>query len=260
MQYDPIKKILGTFFNKTVFSRILFYRLLDLLMLRPWHIHKQLNSWGRKREEGMHVLDAGTGFGQYSYYLSRKHDNWNILSVDVNREQVCDCNQFFQKLKKHNVVFKTKDLESLKEEEAFDLILCIDVLEFIEEDHKILENFYASLNKGGMLLISTPSLLRKRVEIAEQVRKGYDRKQLTDTLKKIGFNHVRSNYSIGMFGKMSRMIALDVPVFLINISKLFLFFLPFYFIVLLPLIVIFNFLDTIIKVIYGDGIIMNAWK
>jgi hypothetical protein len=40
MQYDPIKKTLGTVFNKTPFLRILFYRLLDLLLLRTWHVKK----------------------------------------------------------------------------------------------------------------------------------------------------------------------------------------------------------------------------
>lgn len=42
MQYDPVKKSLGNFFNQSVFLRKTFYNLLDLLLLRSWHIHKGL--------------------------------------------------------------------------------------------------------------------------------------------------------------------------------------------------------------------------
>jgi 2-polyprenyl-3-methyl-5-hydroxy-6-metoxy-1,4-benzoquinol methylase len=260
MQYNPIKQILGEFFNKNVFSRILFYRLLHLLLLRPWYVTKQLNSWSRKRPKKAHILDAAGGYGHYAYYLSRKNEHWNILSVDINREQVCDCNQFFQKLKRHNIVFKTADLTEFREAGVFDLILCLDVLEFIEDDDKVLENFYNSLCEGGMLLLTTPSLMNTKTNITEQVRPGYDRNAMEDKLKKIGFKHVKSRYAVGMFGKTSNFLALVIPVYLINLSRLFLALLPFYFLVLLPIILLCNFLDTVVHVNYGDGLIVNAWK
>jgi len=42
MEYDPIKRDLGNVFNKSPFRRKLFYKLLDLIMLRAWHIHREL--------------------------------------------------------------------------------------------------------------------------------------------------------------------------------------------------------------------------
>ena len=42
MQYDPIKRSLGKVFNQTPVLRKLFYQLLDLLLLRAWHIRKEL--------------------------------------------------------------------------------------------------------------------------------------------------------------------------------------------------------------------------
>jgi 2-polyprenyl-3-methyl-5-hydroxy-6-metoxy-1,4-benzoquinol methylase len=260
MQYDPIKRVLGEFFNKNVFSRIFFYRCLHLLLLRPWYVNKRLNSWSKKRPNKAHILDAAGGFGHYAYYLSRKNEHWNILSVDINREQICDCNQFFQKLKRHNIVFKTADLTTFREVGVFDLILCLDVLEFIEQDELVLNNFYDSLCHGGMLLLTTPSLMKRKSKITEQVRPGYDLVEMEGKLKKIGFKHVKSSYAIGMFGKTSNAITLVVPVFLMSLSRLFLVLLPFYFIALLPLILLLNFLDTFVKVIYGDGLIVNAWK
>ncbi len=71
MQYDPIKRVLGDTFNKTPFLRRLFYNLLDLLLLRTWHVHKELRAWATgKRDQPIKILDAGSGYGQYTYYLS----------------------------------------------------------------------------------------------------------------------------------------------------------------------------------------------
>ncbi len=67
MEYDPmIKNKLGVFFNKSPFLRKTFYSLLDLLLLRTWHIHKQLNLWEKTAPKEAKILDAGMGFGQYS--------------------------------------------------------------------------------------------------------------------------------------------------------------------------------------------------
>ena len=36
---------LGVVFNRTPFLRKVFYRLLDLLLLRAWHIQRELRQW-----------------------------------------------------------------------------------------------------------------------------------------------------------------------------------------------------------------------
>ena len=200
MQYEPIKKVLGNFFNKNVYSRIIFYRLLDFMMIKTWHIHRQLGAWAKKRGNFAHILDAAGGFGHYTYYLSQKNIHWNILSVDINTEQVCDCNTFFQKLKRHNVVFKSMNLEEMEDENAFDLILSIGVLEYIKNDEVVLKNFYRALKDGGMLLISSPSLRSKNPSTTEQVRRGYGKKELEKQLKELGFKHVKSRYIVGIMG------------------------------------------------------------
>jgi hypothetical protein len=45
MQYDPVKRRLGVVFNSDPFLRKLFYHLLDLLLLRAWHIQRELRRW-----------------------------------------------------------------------------------------------------------------------------------------------------------------------------------------------------------------------
>src|ERR1700682_5309415 len=109
MQYDPIKRSLGNVFNRNPFLRKLFYNLLDLLLLRSWHVHKELRAWMKTINGHIEILDAGSGFGQYSYYMSRKIKDCNMLAVDVKEEQVADCNDFFKKIGKPNVKFVVDD-------------------------------------------------------------------------------------------------------------------------------------------------------
>jgi 2-polyprenyl-3-methyl-5-hydroxy-6-metoxy-1,4-benzoquinol methylase len=98
MQYDPVKRRLGTVFNSDPFLRKLFYHLLDLLLLRAWHIHRELRQWAAdKRDRELAIYDAGAGFGQYSYWLSGLSRKWAITAIDVKEEQVADCNAFFQR-------------------------------------------------------------------------------------------------------------------------------------------------------------------
>ena len=71
MQYDPIKKSLGNIFNRAPFLRKIFYHLLDLLLLRAWHVKREIMCWiaDRKPDPGSRcsILDAGSGFGPVSY-------------------------------------------------------------------------------------------------------------------------------------------------------------------------------------------------
>src|SRR2546423_1210255 len=151
MQYDPIKRSLGNVFNKSPFLRKTFYNLLDLLLLRSWHVHRELRNWNSKQRNSSAILDAGSGFGQYSYWMIRHFKNCNILAVDVKEEQVEDCNRFFSVIGAKNVKFEIADLTKFVQQNTYDLVLSVDVMEHILEDVLVFRNFHASMKTGGML-------------------------------------------------------------------------------------------------------------
>ena len=269
MQYDPIKRSLGNVFNKTPFLRKVFYNMLDMLLLRSWHIHKALGEWaGDKKNKEIHILDAGAGFGQYTYYLSQMSDKWQILAVDVKDEQVADCNRFFQKIGENNVKFEVQDLVTYKNPEQYDLVLAVDVMEHILEDVEVFRNFHTSLKPGGMVLISTPSDQGgsdvheddEHSFIEEHVRDGYNIDEIQDKLKSAGFSRTEAHYSYGEPGQVSWRLSMKYPLLMLNMSKLFFVILPVYYLITFPIALVLNYADTQSYHPSGTGLIVKAWK
>jgi len=270
MQYDPIKSSLGRIFNKSPFLRKVFYILLDILLLRAWHIKRQIRKWKKHAEGDISVLDAGSGFGQYSYYLSTLDPGWKIKGIDIKQEQIDDCNSFFLKIgKAGRVVFEMADLTIFREQEKYNLVLSVDVMEHILEDVKVFENFYYSMKKGGMLLISTPSDQggsdvhdhdHEESFIDEHVRDGYNIKDIEDKLRIAGFREVSAGYSYGSPGKLSWKLSMKYPIQLLNISKLFFIVLPVYYLLTFWLALILNYMDVYSNHKSGTGLIVKAVK
>lgn len=268
MHYDPIKRSLGNVFNRSPFLRKLFYHLLDLLLLRAWHVHKELNKWRLGKGDKINILDAGAGFGQHSFYLSGLNPNWNILAVDVKQEQVEDCNRFFNSIGRKHVHFEVADLTRFRQDNEYDLALSVDVMEHILEDVLVFKNICASLKPGGMLLISTPSDQGgsdvqgdgETSFIEEHVRDGYNIKEIEEKLKSAGFTKVDAHYSYGAPGKISWRLSMKYPIQMLGVSKLFFIILPFYYLITYPFAFLLNYLDTAQTHKTGTGLIVKAWK
>jgi len=270
MQYDPIKRSLGAVFNQSVFLRKIFYRLLDMLLLRSWHIRKELSKWNAP--ENPVVLDAGSGFGQYTYRIARRFPNALIKAVDVKEEQVLDCNQFFLKVKMNSrVIFEKADLTTFVEPDQFDLVLSVDVMEHIEEDLQVFKNFFASMKEGGLLLISTPSDqggsdTDHHTEnetsgfIDEHVRDGYNVDDIRQKLQVAGFSNINVRYQYGIPGSLAWRLSMKYPIQILGVSKIFFVLLPFYYIIAYPISALLNWFDVTGEHKTGTGLIVTANK
>ncbi|MFA8449143.1 MAG: class I SAM-dependent methyltransferase [Bacteroidales bacterium] len=273
MQYDPIKRSLGKVFNTTPILRKSFYKLLDLLLLRTWHIRKEIRKWEKGTPKELSILDAGSGFGQYVFYLASRCKSWKVLGLDVKEEQIADCNSFFNKIGLHNAHFQKGDLTKYQSPLAFDMVLCVDVMEHIEEDVEVLKNFHASLKPGGMVLISTPSDQGgsdvhdhdhsddgEHSFIDEHVRDGYNIQEIKDKFKQAGFSKSEVYYQYGWPGKISWRLSMKYPILMLNKSRLSFIILPFYYLLTFPISLLFNYFDVIGKFKTGTGLIAKAWK
>jgi SAM-dependent methyltransferase len=269
MQYDPIKKSLGQVFNKTPFLRIIFYKLLDLLLLRTWHVKKTVKVWAGEQSGKRNILDAGSGFGQYTYFLSGIDKSWFVDAIDVKEEQIADCNNFFSRISRQNVFFETGDLTTYVKPDTFDLILSVDVMEHIMEDEKVFVNFYDSLTNKGMLLISTPSDqggsdVHEHNEgssfIDEHVRDGYNINEIQEKLRHAGFSKTEAGYTYGKPGQAGWKLSMKYPILMLNASKLLFIILPVYYLLTFPIALVCNYLDLYLHHKTGTGLIVKAWK
>ncbi|HQV52597.1 MAG: class I SAM-dependent methyltransferase [Flavobacteriales bacterium] len=269
MQYDPVKRRLGVVFNRTPFLRKIFYGLLDLLLLRAWHIQRELTKWAAdKRDRQLAIYDAGAGFGQYTYWLSSKSRKWNITAIDVKDEQVADCNAFFSKIGRTQVKFEVGDVTKFTKADTFELVVCVDVMEHILEDEAALKCYSTSLKSGGMLIISTPSDqggsdVHEEGEgsfIEEHVRDGYNIDDIRAKCLRNGFTKVEARYSYGAPGKISWKLSMKWPLLMLQASKLFFILLPFYYVIAYPIAFVLNMFDVRMKHSTGTGLIVKAWK
>lgn len=273
MQYDPIKRALGEVFNQHPFLRKIFYQLLDWLLLRSWHIRKELRKLKKRGLRNPVIFDAGSGFGQYSYRMSKMFPDSKITAADIKPEQIADCNRFFGEIgKSGQVVFQLEDLTKYTAPEKYDLVLSIDVMEHIEEDVKVFENLCQSMKKGGVLLISTPSdqggsdVHHHDAEagvqgfVDEHVRDGYNIFEIEEKLKMAGFSSVDAHYSYGIPGKISWKLSMKWPILMLGASKLFFVLLPFYYLVVFPVSALLNYIDTNSVHKTGTGLIVKAYK
>lgn len=272
MQYDPVKRRLGIVFNRTPFLRKLFYKLLDLLLLRCWHIQRELRQWINERSQQQRpinaVYDAGAGFGQYTYWLSGELPNARITAVDVKDEQVADCNAFFQRIGRSQVRFEVGDVTKFQKPDSFDLVVCVDVMEHILEDEAALRCYSTSLKEGGMLIISTPSDqggsdVHEEGEgsfIEEHVRDGYNIDDICAKCLRNGFSKVEARYSYGAPGKISWKLSMKWPLLMLQASKLFFILLPFYYLIAYPIAFLLNMADVRMTHSTGTGLVVKAWK
>lgn len=269
MQYEPIKRSLGRFFSGSLLMRKILYFLLDLLLLRTWHIKKALRKTAKHFPGEAIVLDAGSGFGQYTWGMSKMNILWKIKAIDINSEQIEDCKCFFGKAGlSDRITFETGDLTNLVEEESYDIILSVDVMEHIEEDVLVFTNFNKALKNNGILIISTPSdkggsdVHNDDDEsfIDEHVRDGYSIADITEKLTLSGFRTVEACYTYGKPGNISWRLSMKYPIRMLNISYLFFIILPFYYLIFFPFSIILNIFDLHLTHKTGTGLLVTARK
>jgi SAM-dependent methyltransferase len=263
MYYDPLKNVFASVIKKIPALRILFYKILDLMFLRSWYVRRELmglrKSFGYKNIE---IYDAGTGYGQYTYFMSRKMQPNNIYAVDVKEDWVRECEDFFSTQKIKNVKFGIEDLTKIEHKEKFDLITCVDVMEHIEDDITVFKNFYNALKPGGYLLINTPSVYGgsdvhdddTESFIGEHAREGYSREDLETKLYPIGFSKHKFMYTYGFWGDKGWRLGIKYPMLMLNISKLFFLLLPVYYLITFPFTLMMMYADYFTPNKIGTGI------
>lgn len=268
MKYDPIKKSIGNVVRDNILLRKLFYKLLGLMFLREWHVKRELRRLLGADAAPKKLYDAGSGFGQYSYYCAKRFPRLSILAVDVKEEQIADCRRFFTNAGIENVECAVEDLTKPNHENEFDFVLSVDVMEHIPDDVGVFQNLHRSLKPGGSLLVNTPSNLGgsdaqspdDESFIGEHARNGYGVEEIRTKLRSVGFTVEQITFTYGPWGSRSWRLGIKVPMLMLNVSKFFFLLLPFYYLLTFPFTLLLMYLDYASDNRTGTGLIVVARK
>ncbi|MFZ1517649.1 MAG: methyltransferase domain-containing protein [Ignavibacteriaceae bacterium] len=269
MHYDPVKNIFAGVIKKLPFLRILFYKILDLMFLRSWYVRRELKKLRKNfGERRINIYDAGSGYGQYSYFMSKNLQPCDIYSIDVKEDWIKDCRDFFKSQNINNVNFAVEDLTNINHNDRFDLIVCVDVMEHIPEDVKVFKNYFLSLKNGGYLLINTPSIYGgsdvhdddDESFVGEHARDGYSKEDLESKLHPLGFATHQSKYTYGFWGDKAWRLGIKYPIMMVNISRLLLLILPLYYLITFPFTFFMMLIDYNSNNKVGSGINFIAKK
>lgn len=239
------------------------------MFLRSWYVRRELrklrNVFANKE---IVIYDAGAGYGQYTYFMAKHLNPCKVYSVDIKEKWINDSRDFFETQNITNVEFGIEDLTKITHENKFDLIICVDVMEHIQDDVTVFSNYHRALKKGGFLLINTPSIYggsdvhddEDESFIGEHARDGYSNEDLECKLLPVGFTTYRSRYTYGFWGDKAWRLGIKYPMVLLNASKFFFILLPFYYLVTFTFTLIMMYLDYSIKNKIGAGINYIAKK
>ena len=271
MKYDPIKDRLGRFFSRHPLLHRLFFGVLNLLFLRAWYVRREVRRLMDSVPPGqrVRVLDAGTGFGQYAYFVAKNVPQAHIRAVDVKQEYLDRARQFVdQTPQAAQVEWAIDDLTDLQSEGPFDLILSVDVMEHIAEDRAVFGHFEHVLSPGGHVIINTPSdqggsdVQEDSDEsfIGEHVRDGYNLQDLEGKLRDAGLEPVRSLYTYGEYGSTAWRWLIKRPMQMLGTTWASIVILPLYYLAALPIGLFLNAKDVAHDNETGTGVLVVARK
>ena len=102
---------------------------------------------------GKRILDIACGVGYGAKILSEMGAS-NIVGCDILEDNIEYC---INRYKSDSIEFKVKDVTKPLLEREFDLIVCFETIEHIDDFKTVLINLYDSLKEDGRLIVSSPN-------------------------------------------------------------------------------------------------------
>lgn len=161
---------------------------------------------------GRRLVDFGCGNGFATNWAAQR--DWRATGISHSQGEITYAQQMSNTLKQRNTSFLLGDLRDLgqvlRNGEKFDAALCLEVIEHMHNDHKLIMDISQCLSSGGQLFLSTPNKNYKHligdkiseVENGNHVRWGYTFEELVDMLKAAGLKIIQQGEMIGFVNQM----------------------------------------------------------
>lgn len=174
---------------------------------RMWWLMNSLPKGDERR-----LVDFGCGNGFATNWAA--HRDWRAIGVSYDQGEIACAQQMSNTLKQRNTSFLLGDIRNLdrvlRSGEKFDVVLCLEVIEHILNDHKLIMDISQRLSSGGQLFLSTPNKSYKHligdkiseVEDGNHVRWGYTFEELVDILGIAELKIIQQGEMIGFVNQM----------------------------------------------------------
>lgn len=152
-------------------------KTLESMSLAHWY-----NRWILKKISNYlkgDILEVGCGIGNFTGKLT---GFGRVTAIDIDSQHLKDTKNYLQK--KAEIGYgDIEKPEYFFREKKFDSIVCVNVLEHIENDQRALKNMYSLLKDGGFLILLVPAHEFLYGKIDKSI--GHFRRYNKDSLKKI---------------------------------------------------------------------------
>jgi GT2 family glycosyltransferase/SAM-dependent methyltransferase/glycosyltransferase involved in cell wall biosynthesis len=114
---------------------------------------------------GLRVLDLASGEGYGTSILATEAKS--VLGIDIDAESVLHATETYPL---SNVQFQQGDMLDLSalDDGSFDLVVCFEALEHVEDHDKLMEGVTRILKPGGTFVVSTPDRLKYSEELGQE--------------------------------------------------------------------------------------------
>jgi SAM-dependent methyltransferase len=145
-----------------------------------------------RRQLGDNILEVGCGSGNFT----------TLIAADGHKVTGCDLHEPYTEIARARLAAYPKasvvcaDATAADFGTGFDTVVCLDVLEHIEDDVGFLNRLRATLNPGGRIILKVPAYrwLYCGMDRAIGHYRRYDRTSLRATLRAGGFDLVEQRY------------------------------------------------------------------
>lgn len=222
---------------------------------------------------GSLIVDAGCGDGQHIFPYRRKFPWLRFLGIDKNDSHIAFCEKYCEAIPPGSrPKFFKQNLINLQLENEANVLLSIGILQYIEQDRLVLENFYKTLKTNGKLILYTPvngrmilPLYRRffkklnHYEKSQERRRVYSPDEILEKVETAGFEVREQHFTYGTLGIIGHEIYSLLLMALGNAGWWVWLLVPF-FIFLLPVVLLLKMIDYFLPKKIGNGLLILAEK
>lgn len=122
-------------------------------------VARYLSQEVKKRDDSLAVLDIGCGDGRICCLLNsvnKIREKISFHGIDSSPLEIEFARSLAEFMQMDNLKFNIGDVESLQlEGNFFDVVICLDMVEHLEEPEKCLSKIFKALKPGGMSILAT---------------------------------------------------------------------------------------------------------